>query len=89
MISSQYILGFSLGCFLRNKPKGTLTTGIGTPIFQQYNIFGVEKQAICLFSCFNMITTYFLLLFPLNCYLIKFINILWWGCTSESKKYKL
>ena len=31
---------------VRPKPqKGTLTTVIGTPIFQQYNIFSVEKQA--------------------------------------------
>ena len=31
---------------VRPKPQiGTLTTEIGTPIFQQFNIFGVEKQA--------------------------------------------
>ena len=34
---------------VRSKPqKGTLTTEIGTPIFQQFNIFGVKKYAYVL-----------------------------------------
>ena len=62
MISFLYILGFSLGCFLRNNGFGRTKfrtykimyvrnhkkeplQPLGTPIFQQYNIFGVEKQA--------------------------------------------
>ena len=39
----MFINFFTLWC---PKPqKGTFTTEIGTPIFQQYNIFEVEKQA--------------------------------------------
>ena len=31
--------------YARNHKKGTFTTEIGTTIFQQYNIFEIEKQA--------------------------------------------